>query len=210
MQIKSSSSNTTLYIILGLVFFALLPAEVLAQNIPELQDFNQVRISYNEKGMMILGGWAVGNMVWGGIAASQTSGQTKAFHQMNMYWNSVNLLIAGFGYWQATKESPGSEFWASMDAQQNIEKILLFNAALDIAYIAGGLYLKERGLRINKDQFIGFGKSIILQGAFLLTFDAVMYSFHHIHAKELPKIVSNISLGPTGFSLSIPISGIKN
>ncbi|WP_416377303.1 DUF6992 family protein [Algoriphagus sp. C2-6-M1] len=26
----------------------------------------------------------------------QTNGQTKAFHQMNLYWNSVNLLIARF------------------------------------------------------------------------------------------------------------------
>jgi hypothetical protein len=77
--------------------------------------------------------------------------------------------------------------------------------ALDIAYIAGGLYLKERGLRIDKDKFVGFGKSIILQGAFLLTFDAVMYTFHHTHAKELPQIVNQISLGPTGFNIRIPL-----
>ncbi|MEB2785994.1 hypothetical protein U3A59_15210 [Algoriphagus sp. E1-3-M2] len=68
----------------------------MAQNIPELQGFNHTRISYNEKGMVILGGWAVGNMIWGGIAAGQTNGQTKAFHQMNLYWNSVNLFIARF------------------------------------------------------------------------------------------------------------------
>lgn len=157
---------------------------------------------------MILGGWAVGNMIWGGIAAGQTTGQTKAFHQMNLYWNSVNLVIAGFGYWQATKENPGTDFWATMDAQQNMEKILLFNAALDVAYIAGGMYLKERGLRIDKDKFVGFGKSIILQGAFLLTFDAVMYTFHHIHANELPQIVNQISLGPTGFNIRIPLGSV--
>ena len=207
---KSKFNFPTSIIFFGIMLFAFLTLDSFAQNIPELQDFNQVRISYNEKGMLILGGWAVGNMVWGGIAASQTSGQTKAFHQMNMYWNSVNLLIAGFGYWQATKESPGTDFWATIYAQQSVEKILLFNAALDIAYIAGGLYLKERGLRINKDQFVGFGKSIILQGAFLLTFDAVMYTFQHVHAKELPQLVNQISLGPTGFSLTIPIGGDKD
>jgi len=187
------------------VTLGFLPLESMAQNIPQLQDFNEIRISYNEKGMLILGGWAVGNIIWGGLAAGQTSGQTKAFHQMNMYWNSVNLVIAGFGYWQASRETAGSGFWATMDAQQNIEKILLFNAALDVAYVAGGLYLKERGLRINKDKFVGFGKSIILQGAFLLTFDAVMYTFHHIHADELPQIVNQISLGPTGFAITIPL-----
>ncbi|RAI85615.1 DUF6992 family protein [Algoriphagus yeomjeoni] len=201
---KSPSYSLALLIILLTAVF--LPLDTFAQSFAELQDFNQTRISYNEKGMMILGGWAVGNMIWGGIAAGQTTGQTKAFHQMNLYWNSVNLVIAGFGYWQATKDTPGTDFWATMDAQQNMEKILLFNAALDIAYIAGGMYLKERGLRLNKDKFIGFGKSIILQGAFLLTFDAVMYTFHHTHAKELPQIVNQISLGPTEFSLTIPLA----
>lgn len=201
MLVKNSTS--TFYFLVGLLFLAFIPLETFAQSIPELQDFNQTRISYNEKGMMILGGWAVGNMIWGGIAASQTSGQTKAFHQMNLYWNSVNLVIAGVGYWQATKENAGTDFWSTMGAQQNMEKILLFNAALDVAYIAGGMYLKERGLRLNKDKFIGFGKSIILQGAFLLTFDAVMYTFHHTHAKELPQIVNQVSLGPTGFNIRI-------
>ncbi|SFB45896.1 DUF6992 family protein [Algoriphagus aquimarinus] len=207
MLSKSSSFSGILFLIL--ILLAFIPFETLAQNIPELTGYNQTRISYNEKGMLILGGWAVGNMIWGGIAAGQTSGQTKAFHQMNLYWNSVNLVIAGFGYWQATKENPGADFWSTMEAQQNMEKILLFNAALDVAYIAGGMYLKERGLRINKDKFVGFGKSIILQGAFLLTFDAVMYTFHHTHAKELPQIVNQISFGPTGFNISIPL-GVTN
>ncbi|WP_339878096.1 hypothetical protein [uncultured Algoriphagus sp.] len=204
---NSPSYSLILFIILLTVVF--IPLESMAQNIPELQNFNQTRISYNEKGMLILGGWAVGNMIWGGIAAGQHTGQSKAFHQMNLYWNSVNLVIAGFGYWQATKENPGSDFWATMSSQQSMEKILLFNAGLDIAYIAGGMYLKERGLRIDKDKFVGFGKSIILQGAFLLTFDAIMYTFHHTHAQELPQIVNQISLSPTGFNFSIPLGSFQ-
>lgn len=200
------NSNTPIFFTLALIVVFFFPAEVFAQDIPQLQDFNQTRIDYNQKGMIILGSWAVGNMVWGGIGASQTSGQTKAFHQMNLYWNSVNLIIAGVGYWQATKENPGTDFWATMEAQQSIEKILLFNAGLDLAYIAGGFYLKERGLRNEKDQLIGFGKSVILQGGFLLAFDAVMYGFHQTHSKELQEIMQNISLGPTGFSMVIPLN----
>jgi hypothetical protein len=200
------NSNTPIFFTLALIVVFFFPAEVFAQDIPQLQDFNQTRIDYNQKGMVILGSWAVGNMVWGGIGASQTTGQTKAFHQMNLYWNSVNLIIAGFGYWQATKETPGSDFWATMESQQSIEKILLFNAGLDLAYIAGGFYLKERGLRNEKDQLVGFGKSVILQGGFLLAFDAVMYGFHQTQSKELQEIMQNISLGPTGFSMVIPLN----
>ena len=176
----------------------LMSQEILAQEIPELKEFNEVRLNYNQQGMLILGTWAIGNMVWGGIGASQTTGETKAFHQMNLYWNSVNLLIAGLGYWQATKEVPGTDFWGTLDSQQSIEKILLVNAALDVAYMAGGLYLKERGSRTDNSRLIGFGKSVILQGAFLLAFDGVMYGFHQAHGKELPELMQNISLGPTG------------
>lgn len=180
------------------LFFFLFAFPLFAQEIPAFQEFNQTRLDYNRNGMLILGSWAVGNMVWGGIEASQSAGEVKAFHQMNLYWNSVNLLIAGFGYWQATKETPGTDFWATMEAQQGIEKVLLVNAALDIAYMAGGLYMKERGLRTDNSRLVGFGKSVILQGAFLMTFDAVMYGFHQAHGKELPSLVQNISLGPTG------------
>ena len=200
------NSNTPIFFTLSLIFVFFFPTEVFAQDIPQLQDFNQTRIDYNQKGMVILGSWAVGNMVWGGIGASQTTGETKAFHQMNLYWNSVNLIIAGFGYWQATKETPGTDFWATMEAQQKMEKILLFNGGLDLAYIAGGFYLKERGLRNEKDQLVGFGKSVILQGGFLLAFDAVMYGFHQTHSKELQEIMQNVSLGPTGFSMVIPLN----
>jgi hypothetical protein len=200
------NSNTPIFFTLSLIFVFFFPTEIFAQDIPQLQDFNQTRIDYNQKGMVILGSWAVGNMVWGGIGASQTTGETKAFHQMNLYWNSVNLIIAGFGYYQATKETPGTDFWATMEAQQKMEKILLFNAGLDLAYIAGGFYLKERGLRNEKDQLIGFGKSVILQGGFLLAFDAVMYGFHQTHSKELQEIMQNVSLGPTGFSMVIPLN----
>jgi hypothetical protein len=196
---------TPIFFTLALLLVFFFPSEVFAQNIPQLHDFNQTRIDNNQKGMVILGSWAVGNMVWGGIGASQTTGETKAFHQMNLYWNSVNLVIAGFGYWQATKETPGTDFWATIEAQHGIEKVLLFNGALDLAYIAGGLYMKERGFRKGNERLIGFGKSVILQGAFLMAFDGVMYGFHQAHAKELPELVQHISLGPTGFSVRIPL-----
>ncbi len=197
--------NQSFFIFIVLLLF-FIPWEAFSQEIPELNAFNETRINYNESGMIILGSWAIGNMIWGGIGASNSSGQTKAFHQMNLYWNSVNLIIAGFGYWQASREIPGNDFFETLDAQQKIEKILLFNAGLDLAYMAGGMYLKERGLRLNKDKFIGFGKSIILQGAFLLTFDAVMYTFHAVHAKELPAIMKHVSIHPNGFTMNIPLT----
>lgn len=201
MQIPTQSALKSALIL----FFFLVSIPLMAQEIPALQDFNQTRLDYNRSGMLILGSWALGNMVWGWIGANQSTGEVKAFHQMNLYWNAVNLAIAGFGYYQATKEVPGTDFWATLEAQQSIEEILLVNSALDVAYMAGGFYLKERGLRTSNSRLVGFGKSVILQGAFLMSFDAIMYGFHHAHAGELPTLVQNISLGPTGFSIKFPL-----
>lgn len=192
-----------------LILFILLTAlyisnPVSAQTEPRgLVEFNQKRIDYNRSGMLILGSWAVGNMVLGGVMAGRTSGETRAFHQMNMYWNTVNLAIAGFGYYSATREVPSGEFWETMRAQQSIEKILLVNAALDVAYMAGGLYLLERGRRLENDQFKGFGKSVILQGAFLMSFDAIKFAFHNFHGKELPEIMNHVGMTANGIGLLI-------
>lgn len=201
---NQTKTPSVFILLLLLLFYTSL--DVFAQEIPALSDFNQTRIDYNRKGMLILGSWAVGNMIWGGIGAGQTSGKVKAFHQMNLYWNTVNLAIAGFGYWQATKEVPGNDFWATMDAQQSIEKILWVNAALDLGYMSGGLYLKERGLRMENERLVGFGKSVILQGAFLMAFDAIMVGFHQTHGGQLPEIVQSLELEPSGFSLRFPLN----
>lgn len=187
---------------LAILFFLFAITLVQAQDVPtRLTEFNQVRIDYNKSGMIILGSWALGNIALGGIMAGRTSGETKAFHQMNIYWNTVNLAIAGFGYYAAMNEVPSSEFWETMKAQNSIEKILLVNAALDLGYMAGGLYLLERGRRLDKDQFKGFGKSVILQGAFLMSFDAIKYVFHNVHGKELPTIMNHIGITPNGVGL---------
>lgn len=166
--------------------FAALP--LFAQEAMALEEFNQTRLAYNQSGMLILGSWALINLVWGSLGAKQTKGEVKAFHQMNVYWNLVNLAIAGFGYWQASQEVPRLDFWASIEAQHGIEKILLFNAGLDMGYIVIGAYLMELGRRKDKGNWVGFGKSIVLQGAFLLVFDAILYGFHHSHAGELAKL----------------------
>ncbi len=41
--------------------------------------------------MMTLGGWAIGNIAVSGFSLRNASGSNKHFHQMNVYWNAVNL-----------------------------------------------------------------------------------------------------------------------
>lgn len=93
---------------------------------------------------MILGGWALGNMALGGVRMNRTEGHVKSFYQTNLAWNSVNLLIAGVGYYNAMKDGIDLSFLETFNEQKQIEKILLLNAGLDVGYMLGGLYLMER------------------------------------------------------------------
>jgi hypothetical protein len=166
----------------------------MAQESAALEVFNSTRLEYNRQGMWILGSWALLNLLIGTIGSFRTRGQVQAFHQMNAYWNLVNLGIAGYGFWQASQIPLVVNFWEVLTAQQQIEKILLFNAALDLAYLAVGYFFVERGLRLEKERWIGFGKSILLQGAFLLLFDGILVAFQIELGAELLEWAKSIRL----------------
>lgn len=166
--------------ILGLLLLPL--AQITAQGLqaPELIDFNQGRIDHQRTAMLVLGGWAVANIGVGLGLAGNASGPDRHFHQMNAYWNLVNLGIAGFGYFSAIKSDPAAfGLYATADEHFGFQRILLLNAGLDVGYVLGGLYLTERARRFitsdpgKSDRLKGFGRAIMLQGGFLLVFDVV-------------------------------------
>jgi len=160
-----------------------------------LRDFNQQRLDKQRSGMLILGGWAIGNLATGLALRNRNSGPEKYFHLMNAGWGAVNLALAGFGYYGAVSTDPGSfGLYESMQETQRFQKILLFNAGLDVGYVMGGLYLLERGMHQekNSDRLKGFGRSIILQGAFLFAFDLVNYFVHSADTSELRPLMSSL------------------
>ncbi|WP_375585343.1 DUF6992 family protein [Cyclobacterium xiamenense] len=176
-----------------------------AQERVTVKEINENRKRLESRGMLVLGSWAVGNLLWGGIGAARTEGREKSFHQMNMYWNSVNLAIAGFGYLSATRKQRTSGLWQSIKEQQRSEKILLVNAALDLGYMTGGFYLKERGKRLQDSRLRGFGNSLVLQGAFLLVFDGILYSLQNSNGKKFRPWVENLEVGATGLGVKLPL-----
>ena len=180
------------FYILLLLLFGMLSMPALAQDSAALEVINSTRLEYNRQGMWILGSWALLNLLVGTIRGLKTRGQVQAFHQMNAYWNLVNLGIAGFGYWQASQVSLMVNFWEVLVAQQQIEKVLLFNTALDLAYMAIGFFLIERGRRMEKERSIGFGKAILLQGIFLLLFDGILVGFQLELGAELVEWAKSI------------------
>lgn len=156
--------------------------------------------------MVTLGTWALGNIAWGAIRRNATQGQQQKFHEMNIYWNVVNLGLAGFGLYQSLRSNPG-EFglYESWKAQAGMEKILLFNAGLDVGYIMTGFFMQERSKNIDQRQDLwkGFGRSLVLQGSFLLVFDLALYLSHRVHLSRKESLFENISLNMNGESIGI-------
>ena len=63
----------------------------------------------------------------------------------------------------------------------------LVNDVLDLGYIATGIWMRNEAVNQGDraDMFKGYGNSLILQGSFLLAFDAYAYYLHRNHAKQL-------------------------
>ncbi len=178
---------------------------------PELRAFSEQRIKHQKTLGLALGGFALANIAVGAVAAGQTSGEVKQFHKMNVYWNLFNLGIAGAGLLGSHKRNADTETLADAVRQhENMKQILLINAGLDMAYVVGGGYLRERarsGLANSHpdkaDQLRGYGKSIMFQGGFLLAFDLVNYFIFKNRGDKQESLL--LSSTPNGVGFVLPI-----
>ena len=173
-----------------------------------LTAFNKEREKITRTGIKVLAGYSVANIIYGSIAAGQATGSNKYFHEMNAIWNGITLGITGIGLLAAKKEGTLS-YGESLKKQQHLEKLFLFNAGLDVAYIAGGAYLKEKAKTTSKNplRLKGYGQSVMLQGGVLLLFDGIMYAVHNKHGNALAKMGEKMQLGTTanGIGLSVKL-----
>lgn len=166
------------------------------------------RNSITKNAMIVLGGWAAANIATGFIVASQTSGETKYAWQMNAIWNLINGGLAVMGYLNARRSMTKKyDYSDNVAAQIGMEKLYALNLGLDFAYIAGGFFLREKGTNEtnlkSKDQLNGYGSSMIIQGVFLLLYDATILSLHHKNSVKLSKKIKSIELnaGPNGLGM---------
>ncbi|UOQ78768.1 hypothetical protein MUN84_09665 [Hymenobacter sp. 5516J-16] len=160
-----------------------------------LPAINQARELLVERGMAVLGTWALLNLVVSGYHVSRTDARSEAhhFHLMNVAWNVVNALLAVWGILQAhPQQAAGLSLAASLSAQFSFEKILLFNAGLDVAYLCIGSWLRARAASAHAsrpERLAGFGRALWLQGGFLLFFDVGFYFVYHQYATDLLQFV---------------------
>ncbi|MFY0591224.1 DUF6992 family protein [Roseivirga sp.] len=190
--------------LLVISIFVLFTIDAVAQT-NELTHFNTERLHVNKIGMIVLGGWALGNMATNGALLRNPSSNEQAhFYRMNIFWNVVNVALAVPGLRHSLITDPSSLSLAETTAEfHQMSKILLMNAALDVAYITGGYLMREMAKNRPKKQDIlrGYGKSLILQGGFLLAFDAVLYLALQSKSKGLTNILDKVSITPESIGL---------
>jgi hypothetical protein len=170
-----------------------------------LTDFNLERENLNQQGLSILASWSVLNMAWSVFNLRSGDPTNQAYHQMNFAWNTVNLAIAGFGSYQSLHALGDLSLLSSLSEQAKIKRILAVNAALDLTYMLGGVYLREYAKSSDKaNRFEGFGRAVIVNGAFLFVFDVILYFVHDRHEiRDLLPFLQQINLGPNQIGLRI-------
>ncbi len=177
----------------------------LQAQVPAFEGLNNKRHTQEKNGLLALAGWSTGNILYGLVAKNNSDGSRKYFHEMNALFNGFNLTIAGVGLLSLKKKNNPSSLFASFKQQQKSEKIFLFNAGLDVAYVVAGAYLKEKGKTSVKNdlRFTGYGNSIMLQGAVLAAFDGLMFFLMHKNGKSLQKHDLNLSLSREVYGIII-------
>lgn len=186
-----------------LILTILLNVSSYGQSFHHPPDFNdsivQSRNRVTRTAMITLGSWAVANITSGFIIAGTKQSQAKYAWRMNGYWNFINLGLAGMGYLNAMRAGAKRYSFAdNFEAQHALEKIYIFNFGLDLAYITGGFYLRERGRSAttikSSDELKGYGTSIVAQGGFLLLMDGVMILLHQKNTARMNKQLRNFPL----------------
>ncbi len=129
--------------------------------------------------LALLSGWSVANLSLSPISSDNLfnpSSNLDYFHQMNFFFNVINGAIAGFAHYEVNRRSKLSWTYSEIEEQRKKAlKSIKFNMGLDISYILGGIFLKNLANKADQkySQYIGYGNSLIIQGAYLFLYDAV-------------------------------------
>tara|TARA_R110000868_G_scaffold37111_15_gene131704 strand:+ start:31499 stop:32059 length:561 start_codon:yes stop_codon:yes gene_type:complete len=166
------------------------------------QNFLESSVSIQKTGMVVLGSWALMNIFSGIPGAYYSKQERKYFYQMNATWNIVNFGIATVGYLGVLNGNDLQSSSEILKELQNFDRILLINASLDFAYIGTGVWLWNKGIKKDSVRLDGYGKSLVLQGSFLLLFDSILYYIHHHQTNRLNLLNGTLVVNSGGLTFS--------
>lgn len=191
-----------------IISFLILFSRLHAQTLDEI---NKKRFYHTKNGSIALTSWAGTNLLTGTIGYfTAPAGEWKHFHEMNVYFNLVNLGLGIPGLFAQKDKQMGLSFEQTIKRQYQVETIFLFNGALDFTYITAGFVMREvaknQTIQTDKDRWTGFGNSMIFQGGFLLIFDFIKYGIHKCNGKKLDSYWKKLTIRPYNtFGIGIDI-----
>jgi hypothetical protein len=134
-------------------------------------DDSQNFFRFQHRALGVLWAWGLGSVAVGVSALLSRDQRIRQAGLQAIAWGAIDAALAWFGRRSArAKISRGAD-----DGPQQARRfrtILLINAGLDIGYLAGGAALL-RGAR-GRDERVGMGVGILIQGLFLLIYDSVL------------------------------------
>jgi hypothetical protein len=186
-----------------LIFFC---AHAFAQD--SLKNFTTARINTTSSGMGVLMGWGALNLGTGAIGwANSTTPESRYFFKMNSIWGVVNFGTGLLSYGALQKERKKHYTAAeTLREQERIQKVFLINGAFDIAYLGVGAYLKLAGDSRHSPIMKGYGESVLIQGAFLLIFDDLMYHAEKNNGSKLRHFLEKNPVTFTGRNVGIQLN----
>jgi len=163
----------------------------LSQDLPldevvdELRDFDDRFKIILRKHIAALGWWSLLILAVGVPGMMLTSGFWLYFLMMSAVWAVINFSIVLFifdhiYYVRFRTSKPFKRF----GIQHHVEKMLLLNVGLDIAYVFAGLWLMEIDSIEYEDWCSGFGVAVLVQGVYLFFLD---HLFHWLHLRNIRK-----------------------
>ncbi|MCH8568570.1 MAG: hypothetical protein LAT67_09915 [Balneolales bacterium] len=148
---------------------------------------SQLRLEQERQAMLILLGWGSLNLLAGSLMAA--NGYKRDFNLMNAGWGAVNAGIAAFALISADTFSASASFEEVLRDEMFFNRILAVNSGLNAGYIASGFLMNYLG---SSSRIRQFGSSVMVQGAFLMGFDAWLLWNSSSRLRELAAFPTSI------------------
>jgi hypothetical protein len=132
---------------------------------------------YQHNRLDMLKVWGLINVALGWSASLSRDRLVRHVGFQAIAWGGIDALLAFFGQQNANQKAeetrrgkmPGKQIARDI---RGFRRLLLINAGLDVGYILGGLWLMVSARERRERQGMGLG--ILIQGLFLLLFDALL------------------------------------
>jgi hypothetical protein len=137
----------------------------MEQTMSDRRDFFQ----FQHRALGVLWAWGLASVAAGLAALISCDKRIRQAGVQAIVWGAIDAALAWLGRRGARKKiGQGAKDGAAQ--ARRFRSILLVNAGLDAGYIAGGVALLGRAR--GRDERVGTGLGIVIQGLFLLLYDS--------------------------------------